>query len=445
LNKVYRKHKEKKTFISYNDVRKIKTLIFERVDIMTTNFSQLDEVVDNYRGEMIEFQRLLTSIPALDPTSGGEGEIKKVAALKEWLEKKGITQLEEYRAPDARVPCGYRPSLVATIPGAGKGPRIWMLSHTDVVPTGDLEKWDTDPWVLKEEDGLIYGRGVEDNQQGLTSSVFAALTLVKEGITPPGDVKLLFVADEETGSHYGLLWFVKNHPQLFTKEDLILVPDFGSPDSTHIEVAEKSILWAKFSVLGKQSHASRPASGNNAHRAGAQLLLRLDDELHKKFDAKDELYKPPESTFEPTMKLNNVPNFNTIPPEDIFCFDCRVLPNYQLDDVKKLMSGVAMSIEGQYKVKVNIEYVQSEQAPPPTAVDSPIVVKIIDAVKEVYGTDAKPVGIGGGTVAAGFRSLGIPAAVWATLEEKAHQSNEYCRVDNMVNDAKVMLRLMLKQ
>jgi succinyl-diaminopimelate desuccinylase len=59
------------------------------------------------------------------------------------------------------------------------------------------------------------------------------------------------------------------------------------------------------------------------------------------------------------------------------------------------------------------------------------------AIKEVYGVDARPQGIGGGTFAAIFRRDGYPVAVWATLDDLAHQPNEYCRISNMINDAKV--------
>ncbi len=66
------------------------------------------------------------------------------------------------------------------------------------------------------------------------------------------------------------------------------------------------------------------------------------------------------------------------------------------------------------------------------------------AIKELRGKDAKAGGIGGGTFAAYFRKLGIPAVVWATLDMTAHQPDEYAIIDNIVNDAKVMAYLALK-
>ena len=54
---------------------------------------------------------------------------------------------------------------MVTIPGADDSRRVWIMTHMDVVPPGDLNKWETDPWTAVEKDGRVYGRGVEDNQQ----------------------------------------------------------------------------------------------------------------------------------------------------------------------------------------------------------------------------------------------------------------------------------------
>jgi succinyl-diaminopimelate desuccinylase len=59
------------------------------------------------------------------------------------------------------------------------------------------------------------------------------------------------------------------------------------------------------------------------------------------------------------------------------------------------------------------------------------------AVREVYKVEPKVQGIGGGTVAAFFRRLNLPAVVYSRLNETAHQPNEYCILDNLIGDAKV--------
>lgn len=67
-----------------------------------------------------------------------------------------------------------------------------------------------------------------------------------------------------------------------------------------IEIAEKSILWFKVTVNGKQGHASRPRTTENALRKGAQLITEIDETLHRKYPDRDELFDEPLSTFEPT-------------------------------------------------------------------------------------------------------------------------------------------------
>ena len=129
------------------------------------------DFLNNSRGEIIALETLLTSIPAIAPEGGGDGESKKAAALETWLRENGFEggslgcTIERFEAPDSRVSAGVRPSLVVTIPGSDDSQRVWVMAHMDVVPVGDPKLWNTDPWKLVEKDGRIYGRGVEDNQQ----------------------------------------------------------------------------------------------------------------------------------------------------------------------------------------------------------------------------------------------------------------------------------------
>ena len=68
--------------------------------------------------------------------------------------------------------------------------------------------------------------------------------------------------------------------------------------------------------------------------------------------------------------------------------------------------------------------------------------KLAKAIEKVNGKKAYPIGIGGGTVGAYLRIAGFDATVWGTLDETAHQPNEYCILDNLINDAKVLATLM---
>ncbi|HGE69534.1 TPA: M20/M25/M40 family metallo-hydrolase, partial [Candidatus Poribacteria bacterium] len=78
-----------------------------------------------------------------------------------------------------------------------------------------------------------------------------------------------------------------------------------------------------------------------------------------------------------------------------------------------------------------------------TPANSPIIQELVKALRELRGIKQKVGGIGGGTVAASFRRIGIHAAVWSTIDDTAHTPNEYAKIENIINDAKVMAYLML--
>lgn len=405
---------------------------------------KLFDWLDGQRDGMVGLQRLLTSIPALAPESGGEGEDRKARALAAWLEERGFGAVKNYPVKDSRVPAGERPNMMALVPGKDRGGAFWVMSHLDVVPPGDLSKWDGDPYTLREKDGRLYGRGAEDNQQGLVSSVFAALALLKNGVSPSRDFKLLFAADEEVGSTYGIEAVLREYPELFQKGDRFLVPDAGAPDGGMIEIAEKTILWLRLSVEGRQCHGSMPHLGINAFVAGSALALRLSEVLPEKFPRRDSLFEPPYSTFCPTRKEANVPNVNTIPGLDVFWMDCRILPSENASDVLAVIDSQSREIEKKYGVQVKRE-ISQKKASVPTSADCALVGHLKKAVKTVYGTDARVQGVGGGTVGAYLRNAGYDTVIWSTIEETCHMPNEYCVIKNMMNDAKVMLLLGLEE
>ncbi len=401
---------------------------------------RLLKVVDNLKDWMINTQKKITDIPAISPDSGGEGERDRAEHIKSVLKSIGFDKILEFNAPDKRAKGGHRPNIIAIIKGKKLHPKIWIMTHMDTVPPGDLSLWKTNPFVATVKDGRIYGRGTEDNQQDLVASIASVKALKEADLSPEYDVGLVMVSDEETGSKYGLSYLIKNH-NIFNKEDIILVPDAGDEKGTMIEVAEKSILWLKFLIKGKQVHASEPNKGNNAHRIGAELLCDLDKNLHKKFREEIDLFGPPLSTFEPTKKEANVSNINTIPGEDVFYMDCRVLPSYSLDSVIDEAKRTIQKIEDRYNADISLEIVHREDAAPSTPPDSNVVKILKRAILRVTGTEAEPMGIGGGTVASIFRKAGFDAAVWSTIDDVCHQPNEYCVIDNMVNDAKVFATL----
>lgn len=409
----------------------------------STLFDRLARRIDRFRDDMVDLQIRLCEIQAIAPSSGGEGEAKKAVFLEKHLKENGFDDVIMIKAPDLDAPDGYRPNIIAMIKGKKSDRTIWIMTHLDVVPPGELALWKGNPFKAWVEKGRIYGRGVEDNQQDMVASIFAARALMAENIEPAYNIGLVIVADEETGSTKGID-FVLRCQKFFRKQDLIIVPDAGNKNGTMIEVAEKSIFWLKFETLGKQAHGSTPEKGINSFKAAGYMITELD-KLYRFFPVRNKLFSPEISTFEPTKKESNVPNINTIPGEDIFYMDCRILPEYSLEKVEKKIRAIANGIERKFRVKVKLETVQKAAAAPPTPENAPVVLALKKAVNAVYSKKARAVGIGGGTVAAIFRRAGYYAACWSKLEETAHMPNEYCLIDNMVGNAKVFGHIFLQE
>ncbi len=406
-------------------------------------YQTLSNKILDYREQIIQMQTELTSIPALSPENKGDGETNKAEYIKELLKNLPCDWIETVNAPDNRVPSGYRPNLLMKIKGKSDKKTIWIMSHMDVVPVGDLSQWDTDPYQVTEKNGKLYGRGTEDDQQGIISSILAIKALREEKIQPAFDIGLVLVADEETGSRYGIDFVLKNKSDLFRPEDYIIIPDAGDDQGTMIEVAEKSILWIQCKTLGKQTHGSTPEKGVNAHSAAAHFVVKMK-ELYHIYSQKNPLFDPPLSTFEPTKKESNVDNINIIPGKDVCYFDCRILPDTSVKEVQKTIRLWANDIEKEFGVKINLTYPQTLPAPPPTPPNAPVVFALQKAIREVMGRTAKTIGIGGGTVAAFFRKQGLPAVCWCTVDDTLHTPNEYCKIDNVLNDAQVFAHIFLQ-
>ena len=399
--------------------------------------------IEESRDLIIEIQEELTKRVAIGPENGGEGEYEKVEYAKEILSKLSPDEIYEIRAPDKRVKVGYRPNLIARWNKDSKEKNLWIISHSDIVPEGDISLWTGDPYKIRVFEDKIIGRGVEDNQHAFVSFYIALKAIIEENralLKRP--VSIAFVADEETGSRYGLRYLLERY-DLFKKEDLIIVPDGGNQEGTMIEIAEKSMLWLKFDVYGVQCHASTPDKGKNSLYATAKLILELK-RLRDIFSKEDPLFSPPYSTFEPTKIEKNVENINTIPGKDTFYMDSRILPSYSLDDVLKEVDSILRKVEEETgtKIKRSIQY--RLDAPDPTPKDSLVVKLLEEAIEKIKGKRAEIKGIGGGTVAAFLREKGLPAVVWSTTTDTAHKPDEFCLISNIIEDAKIMAYLMCK-
>ncbi len=376
-------------------------------------------------------------IESISPASGGKGEQARVDELCKILEELGYPNYNRY---DVKDKSGAVRSNVTLLIG-NLDQTFWIVPHTDTVPVGDPSLWTKPPFKPTLEGDKIYGRGTSDDGQAIWLSLLILKNLDASKLKY--NLGFAFVADEEVGSTYGIQHLLEKN--IFRKDDLIIVPDAGTADGLQIEIAEKSIMWIKFKIMGKQYHASMPFMAVNANREAMKFVLKLDDALHRKYDATNEIFSPPGSTFEPTKHDKNVDNVNTIPGTEVQYLDCRILPKYDLDNVVDFVDSQIREFQRESKATITYEFVQREQAPLPTRMDAPVVVELKKAIKELRGAEPSAVGIGGGTCAAFFRRKGFNAVVWSTtVPEVAHQADEYVHISHVLKDRDVILKIVYK-
>lgn len=401
--------------------------------------------LEHARDEVIFLQQSLTKFPAYGPNEGGIGEYHKAKWIEELVRSWGVTDIEHYDAADERVPSKIRPNMI--IRHKGKSEKtLWILGHMDVVPPGNESLWQTPPFeaVLdKENDDIIRGRGVEDNQQAIVSGLLILHELTKNSYVPDLSYALFLVSDEETRNTYGINHVLTQNPALIKKEDLVLVPDFGTPEGDLIEIGEKGVLWLKVEIEGKQCHGSTPDEGINAFVAMSDMVLQIKG-VEQYFSKRNPLFTPDRTTIVPTRHAENVPNINTISGKEVFYLDCRILPEHGTQEVIAKVQELAKEIEEKYKVSIQISIDNLEESSPATDENAEVVQKLKAAIHSVYGRSCKTGGVGGSTVGCKIRTLGIPVAVWSSAIPNYHQPNEGSKISHALGDAKTFAHLLFE-
>jgi acetylornithine deacetylase/succinyl-diaminopimelate desuccinylase-like protein len=219
-----------------------------------------------------EVTEVLQELIRVDTTNPPGNETSAARLLRDYLEANGVA-CELY----AKVP--ERANLVARIPGRGDGPRLLLLSHTDVVLADALE-WSADPFGGELRDGEVWGRGALDMKGQVAASAVAVASLSRDGFEPDGDLIFAATADEEVGAGFGAQWLCEAHPDAIRCDYCI---NEGAGDRVELDgrvfyvcsTAEKMSAPFRLRVHGRSGHASMPGIADNALVKAAPLIHAL--------------------------------------------------------------------------------------------------------------------------------------------------------------------------
>jgi acetylornithine deacetylase/succinyl-diaminopimelate desuccinylase-like protein len=174
-----------------------------------------------------------------------------------------------------------RPNLVARYHGGEDGPALGYLSHVDTV-LADAEDWTADPWGGERRDGFLYGRGTIDMKSQTAAEAVAAARLARDGARFKGELKVIAVADEETGGRLGAKWITEQRPDLARVDYLLnegagAIMPYGDRRLYGVCVAEKGTFRFNVSTTGTAAHASVPGLAENALLKLAPVITRLGE------------------------------------------------------------------------------------------------------------------------------------------------------------------------
>ncbi|MDE2394528.1 MAG: succinyl-diaminopimelate desuccinylase [Burkholderiales bacterium] len=192
----------------------------------------------------------------------------------------------------ARGPDDFRVhNLWALRRGARPGPVLGFAGHTDVVPTGPLEQWTSDPFVPSHRGGRLYGRGAADMKSSIAAMVVAAEEFVAARPDHPGSIAFLLTSDEEGPSLDGTVRIVEALRERGQALDACIV---GEPTSVErlgdtIKNGRRGSLSARLVVRGVQGHIAYPQLADNPIHRLAPALAEL---AAMRWDEGNEFFPP---------------------------------------------------------------------------------------------------------------------------------------------------------
>ena len=189
-------------------------------------------------------------------------------------------------------------------------PIVCFAGHTDVVPTGPLDKWHTDPFRPTERDGKLYGRGAADMKTGIAAFVTAVEDFIDSHPDHGGSIALLITSDEEGPAINGTVRVVEWLKSQNTRIDYTIV---GEPSSTEkfgdtIRNGRRGSLSARLVVKGVQGHIAYPHLAENPIHLFAPALAELSTTV---WDAGNEYF--PATSFQVSNINGGTGAFNVIP------------------------------------------------------------------------------------------------------------------------------------
>jgi succinyl-diaminopimelate desuccinylase len=320
-----------------------------------------------------------------------------------------------------------RASILARLRGSGEAPGVLLSGHLDTVPVG-VEQWLHDPFGGEVADGRVWGRGASDMKGGVAAIMVAVKALAQAKYPLRGDILLALTAGEEVDSLGATV--IAQRTDLGPLQALLV----AEPSSNELFVAEKGALWLEVSTHGKTAHGSMPDLGKNAILMMVEFLNELK-QMKVPFIPHPLLggFSMSANTIEGGVKTNVVPDHCAA------TIDMRTVPG---QDHKQIVAQFNDLVEQLEKADPDFRAtvtVVNDRPPVTTDAGHPMVIAFNQALAEVTGQPATPMGVRYYTDAAAIVPvIDLPVIICGPGEAgMAHQPNENVEVEKLVQAARI--------
>jgi acetylornithine deacetylase/succinyl-diaminopimelate desuccinylase len=315
----------------------------------------------------------------------------------------------------------------------GTGPTFAFCTHLDVVPAG--EGWAADPLQLREQDGLLYGRGACDAKGSLVAMLEALGMLAGHRSAWHGTLMGVFVCDEEIGSA-GARQFAAARPHI----DHAVI---GEPTNNGVIIAHKGSMRPIVRVHGRAAHSGTPDRGRNAI-FDAGRLCGLIEAFHAEH-LRGRQHALVGAASLTVTRINAGTADNIVPDRCDLLLDRRMIPGENEDDVVREIIGIIEAAAQRFDIRAEVAgYKPTTGGAAETAPDAPIVRAALAASARHGVADPGPGGFQGACDLVHFQNLGAAGVVIGPGSlGVAHTANEHVPIAELVSASLIYRDLAL--
>ena len=221
--------------------------------------------------------------------------------------------------------------------GQGGQPTLIFAGHTDVVPTGPLTAWASDPFVPTHQGGMLFGRGASDMKASLAAMVVACEEFLASNPQPAIDIAFLLTSDEEGPAIDGTVVVCKALQARGERMDWCIVGEPTSVERTGdmIKNGRRGSLSGKLTVKGIQGHIAYPHLAKNPIHLAAPALAALAAEV---WDAGNDFFQP--TSFQISNIHGGTGVSNVIPGTVVVDFNFRFCTESTPEDLQRRVAAV---------------------------------------------------------------------------------------------------------